>query len=126
MSVAEACEYAGDIYVAGGPEGDAAFWRYSPGANSWTQIGLSVPQPDHVSELLGVGDTLYWVNGRGEAIYAYVPEPATVALLALGGLAVVRRRLVSKLGQLCVSGLQIPLQTSDFFIPGLQLGLQPG
>jgi len=55
----------------------------------WSSGSVVLPPGDHLIEILVIANPY---SGGGAAFEVTVPEPASLALLALGGLAVIRRR----------------------------------
>ena len=95
----------GDVYVlVNGLEVDSA--QISGFGFASVELGKEAPDPGSIHDyaasiLLDTGDTVDFVVGRGDDLHAYhqvgfnaviVPEPITLSLLGLGGLALIRRR----------------------------------
>ncbi len=75
----------GDVFLIGDEELHTHFIFHAFGASLGDEFGLEI-------ELIDTGSTGY---GNSEPIHFHVeavPEPASLALLALGGLALIRRR----------------------------------
>ena len=68
-------------------DSDGSVGTFSPGQS----VTLTVEAPD-IAYVTAEGDPIHQIDNWALDHLVYVPEPATLSLLALGGLAVVRRR----------------------------------
>jgi N-acetylneuraminic acid mutarotase len=100
-----AAAYGGDnaIYSFGGWDGSAILkdiLRYDIGANTWSNWGQMSVAKDNLAAESAPDGNVYFFGGEGPAIHQsqaqmqklVVPEPATLSLVALGGLAMLYRR----------------------------------
>ena len=88
--------FGGDLFATGGPEQNSALRLYQVDPNGSAAVFATSDDEELWSIVFGPDGDLYVAEASGTGsvttIYHVTPEPATLSLLALGGLALLRRR----------------------------------